>query len=53
MPHMPHRSLKSQPKPSVAEETPIQRVTSGLGIGDRHLGTTRIPRPRALKPPIG
>lgn len=50
MPHLPHRSMKiNDPKPAVAEETPIQRV---VGIGERHLGTTRIPRPRVLKPPL-
>lgn len=49
MPHMPHRTIKTTPKPAVAEETPIQRV---MGIGERHLGTTRVPRPRVLKPPL-
>jgi hypothetical protein len=51
MPHMPHRTMQTQPKPAVAEETPIQRVI-GAGI-ERHQGTTRVPRPRVLKPPIG
>ena len=50
MPHLPHRSMKiSNPKPAVAEvELPIQRIQ---GI-ERHQGTTRIPRPRVLKPPL-
>lgn len=26
MPHMPHRTMQTHPKPAVAEETPIQRV---------------------------
>lgn len=51
MPHMPHRTMQTHPKPTVAEETPIQRVV-GAGI-ERHQGTTRVPRPRVLKPPIG
>ena len=51
MPHFPHRSIQQSPKPSVAEETPIQRVI-GAGI-ERHQGTTRVPRPRVLKPPLG
>lgn len=51
MPHFPHRTIQSHPKPTVAEETPIQRVI-GAGI-ERHQGTTRAPRPRTLKPPIG
>lgn len=51
MPHFPHRTIQSHPKPTVAEETPIQRVI-GAGI-ERHQGTTRAPRPRTLKPPLG
>lgn len=51
MPHHPHRTIQNAPKPTVAEETPIQRVI-GAGI-ERHMGTTRVPRPRVLKPPIG
>lgn len=46
MPHLPHRSLQPTPKPSVAEVAPAPRI-------ERHLGTTRIPRPRVLKPPVG
>lgn len=49
MPHHPIRTSKATPKPSVAGETPIQRVM-GIGI-ERHMGTTRAHRPRALKPP--
>lgn len=51
MPHHPHRTLQTRPKAAVAEESPIQRVV-GTGI-ERHMGTTRVPRPRALKPPVG
>lgn len=51
MPHLPHRTIQTTPKLSVAEETPIQRVI-GAGI-ERHQGTTRAYRPRALKPPTG
>ncbi len=51
MPHIPHRTLRTAPKPSVAEETPLHRVV-GAGI-ERHMGTTRQPRPRVLKPPLG
>ena len=51
MPHLPHRTIQQHPKPTMAEETPIQRVI-GTGI-ERHQGTTRAPRPRTLKPPIG
>jgi hypothetical protein len=50
MPHIPHRTLQTRPKATVAEETPLQRIV-GAGI-ERHLGTTRAPRPRALKPPV-
>lgn len=50
MPHFPHRTTQKLPKPTVAEESPIQRVI-GAGI-ERHQGTTRAPRPRTLKPPI-
>lgn len=50
MPHLPHRSMKiADPKPAVAEvELPISRL-QGL---ERHMGTTRIPKSRVLKPPI-
>lgn len=51
MPHFPHRTIQTHPKPTVAEETPIQRIV-GAGI-ERHQGTTRARRPRALKPPVG
>lgn len=51
MPHHPYRTLQNSPKPTVAEESHIQRVV-GAGI-ERHMGTTRVPRPRALKPPQG
>lgn len=51
MPHHPHRTIQNAPRPAVAEETPIQRVI-GAGI-ERHMGTTRVPRPRVLKPPLG
>ena len=52
MPHMPHRTIKTTPKPTVADEAPVQRVAN-LGIGEKHLGTTRVPRSRVLKPPLG
>lgn len=50
MPHLPHRSMKiTTPKSAVAEvELPVQRLQ---GI-ERHLGTTRAPRPRSLKPTL-
>lgn len=51
MPHFPHRTIQQTPKLAVAEEAPVQRVI-GAGI-ERHQGTTRAPRPRALKPPVG
>lgn len=51
MPHIPHRTLQTAPKPSVAEETPLQRIV-GAGI-ERHTGSTRMPRSRVLKPPVG
>jgi len=51
MPHHPHRTIQNAPRPAVAEEAPIQRVI-GAGI-ERHMGTTRVPRPRVLKPPLG
>lgn len=46
MPHYPHKTTL---RPTVADKTPVDRIA---GI-ERHLGTTRAPRPRALKPPIG
>jgi hypothetical protein len=51
MPHRPYQTMQTSPKPRMAEEAPIQRVV-GAGI-ERHMGATRIPRPRALKPPVG
>ena len=49
MAHIPHRTLQTQPKPTVAEVSlPIQQA---VGF-ERHLGTTRAPRPRVLKPPL-
>lgn len=51
MPHFPHRTIQNHPKATVAEESPVQRVI-GAGI-ERHQGTTRAPRPRTLKPPLG
>lgn len=44
MSHFLHRSL---PKPTVADVTPRPMAI------ERHIGTTRVPRPRVLKPPIG
>lgn len=49
MPHHPFRTFKTTPKPTVAAEAPIQRIV-GVGM-ERHMGTTRAHRPRALKPP--
>lgn len=49
MAHLPHRTMKINPKPTVAELAPVP-VASGI---ERHLGTTRVPRSRVLKPPIG
>lgn len=51
MPHFPHRTFQTAPKATVAEETSVPRIV-GVGI-ERHLGTTRAPRPRTLKPPEG
>ncbi len=48
MPHMPHRQLAAN---SPTPANPVDRVLSA-GI-ERHMGTTRAPRPRVLKPPIG
>lgn len=49
MAHLPHRSLQNAPKPTVAD---VIRLEGHGGI-ERHLGTTRVPRSRVLKPPIG
>lgn len=50
MPHLPHKSLNANPKPTVAEvQLPVQQAEGIM----RHLGTTRVPRSRVLKPPIG
>lgn len=51
MSHLLHRSIKASAKPTMAVENPIQRAV--IGIGDQHLGTTRFPRSRVLKPPLG
>lgn len=61
MPHMPHRSMNTKPPVAVEVETPIQKYERSLSDNlnrerqqyERHLGTTRVPKSRVLKPPVG
>lgn len=52
MPHLPHRSFQMALKPSVVLKSPVAEEITPARI-ERHQGTTRAPRPRVLKPPLG